>query len=242
MIDPVVAIGLLEDLWEFIHDHPDPVIIGAFILCGAGLPVPEEPILFMAGAVAHGLASGENMGIGLQLTRMTVDCTVGILLGDSLCFYLGRLLGPGILEWRWVGRIITQNRRDRAEEFFERYGNWSIFIARFFAGVRIVMYFSAGTSRRISYWRFLFMDFLGVLVSVPISVWVGSKIVKELEDIQTAKSRLGPFQVFLVAAIVVGIVVWFLLARKRRAAERAERAEQAGRAGQEGPKGPEGEK
>ena len=219
MIDSVLATSLWEDLWDLIHDHPDPVIIGMFILCGAGLPVPEEPILLLAGSAAHWLSSGENAGIGFQLTRMTVDCTVGILLGDLLCFSLGRGLGPGILKWRWVQRVITRKRQDRAEEFFDRYGNWSIFIARFFAGVRIVMYFSAGMSRKISYWRFLLMDFLGVLVSVPISVWIGFKIVKELDDIQNARSRLGPFQLILVAAIAVGLVVWFVLARKTKATE-----------------------
>jgi len=217
-VDPT----LLETLWQFVQDYPDPVIIGIFILCGCGLPVPEEPILLMAGAVAHQLSSGQTAGMGLQLTRITADCAVGILLGDLVCFLLGRTLGPGILRMRLVRRIATRPRRARAEKWFEDYGAWSIFIARFFAGVRIVMYFTAGMSRKVSYLRFLFMDFLGVLVSVPVSVWIGYKVTQELSDWEKAKSRLGHFHLILVAALVVGLVVWLVLARKKKVKDRAE--------------------
>ena len=219
----VAASGLLATLWEFVKDYPDPVIFGLFVLCGVGLPMPEEPILLMAGAVAVELTGG---GTGpdhhVQLVRMTLVCAVGILAGDLACFHLGRKVGRRILRFDIVRKIATRSRRVRAERFFQRYGAWSIFIARFFAGVRLVMYFSAGTSHRISYMRFLFMDFLGVLVSVPLSVWIGFVVYRELSDWQAAKAKLGVFHGILMAAIVVGLVVWFVLARKKRAADRHE--------------------
>jgi membrane protein DedA with SNARE-associated domain len=218
-----VESGLLAWLWEFVKDYPDPVIVGLFILCGVGLPMPEEPILLMAGAVAVELTGGGTApGHHWQLVRMTLVCAVGILAGDLACFYLGRKVGRRILRFQVVRKIATRSRRVRAERFFQRYGPWSIFIARFFAGVRLVMYFSAGTSHRISYLRFLFMDFLGVLVSVPISVWIGFVVYRELSDWEAAKSKLGVFHVFLMAAIVVGLVVWFVIAKKKRAADRRE--------------------
>ena len=159
--------GVLAAIWEFVQDYPDPVVFTLLLLCGVGLPVPEEPILLMAGAVAFELSSGQPSGMEVQLTRMTAVCALGILLGDVLCFHLGRTVGRGIFKIRFVKRIATRPRRVRAERFFQRYGPWSIFIARFFAGVRLVMYFSAGMSHRVSYLRFMLMDFLGVLVSVP---------------------------------------------------------------------------
>lgn len=215
---------LFASIQELIRDYPDLAIIGTFILCGCGLPIPEEPILLFAGYVAHGLTSGQASGMGLQLTRITADCAVGILLGDLVCFLLGRTLGPGILSSRIGIRIATKPRRDRAEKWFEDYGAWSIFIARFFAGVRIVMYFTAGMSRKVGVWKFLFMDFLGVLVSVPVSVWVGYKVTEELIDLEKAGAKLGAFHGILLAAIVVGLVVWFLLARKKKVKDRAEEA------------------
>ncbi len=217
------ASGLLATLWEFVKDYPDPVVFGLFVLCGVGLPMPEEPILLMAGAVAVELTGGGTApDHHIQLVRMTLVCAAGILAGDLACFHLGRKVGRRILRFDVVRKIATRSRRVRAERFFQRYGAWSIFIARFFAGVRLVMYFSAGTSHRISYMRFLFMDFLGVLVSVPLSVWIGFVVYRELSDWQAAKAKLGVFHGILMAAIVVGLVVWFVLARKKRAADRRE--------------------
>lgn len=211
----------LETIWEFILRYPDETIIGLFVLCGIGLPVPEEPILLMAGAVAERLASGENTGMGAQLLRMSSVCTVGILLGDLACFQMGRMLGGGILKWRFVARIATRPRRVRAERFFQKYGAWSIFLARFFAGVRLVMYFSAGTSRKIGYLKFMFMDFLGCLVSVPISVYVGYVVYHEFKDLSKASEKLGPFHFVIMAAIVVGLVVWWIIHRTHKRSEAA---------------------
>jgi membrane protein DedA with SNARE-associated domain len=217
------ASGLLATLWEFVQDYPDPVIFGLFVLCGVGLPMPEEPILLMAGAVAVELSGGGTApGHEIQLVRLTAVCAVGILIGDILCFHLGRKIGRRILHFQIIRKIATRSRRVRAERFFQRYGPWSIFIARFFAGVRLVMYFSAGTSHRISYLRFLFMDFLGVLVSVPLSVYIGFVVYRELSDWKAAKAKLGVFHGLLMAGILVGLVVWFVLAKKKRAADRYE--------------------
>jgi len=217
-VDP----GVLATIWEFVKDYPDPVVFTLLFLCGVGLPIPEEPILLMAGAVAFELSSGQHSGMGIQLTRLTVVCALGILLGDVLCFHLGRTVGRGIFKIRFVKRIATRPRRVRAERFFQRYGPWSIFIARFFAGVRLVMYFSAGMSHRVSYVRFILMDFLGVLVSVPISIWIGYVVYEQLSDWKAARGKLGTFHLVLVSGIAAGLLVWFVLARKKRAADREE--------------------
>ncbi len=221
MILGAESAGLVASLWEFVQDYPDPVLFGLLVLCGVGLPIPEEPILLMAGIVVWKLSSGEEPEI--QLLRMTAVCAFGILAGDLACFHAGKTIGRGIFRFKLVQAIATRPRRVRAERFFQRYGPWAIFIARFFAGVRLVMYFSAGMSRRVSYLRFLFMDFLGVLVSVPLSIWIGFLAWRELQNWEAAKAKLGTFHAFLVGGMAAGLVVWIILARKNRAAEKAAR-------------------
>lgn len=216
------ALSLSARLWELVHDYPDPFLLGLLVLCGVGLPIPEEPILLVAGYLAFDLSSRGQSGFEVQLLRMTLDCAVGILIGDLLCFHLGRKIGRGIFRFRFVKHIATRGRRVRAERFFQKYGAWSILIARFFAGVRLVMYFGAGMSHRISYARFLLMDGLGVLISVPISVWLGFVLVRELHDMKAAREKLGPFHLILMSAIVVGVVVWIVIARVKRRADRVE--------------------
>ena len=214
--------GVLQEVWRFVLAYGDPVVFILLVLCGIGLPMPEEPILLMAGAVACERAAGHPMGMEIQLTRFSAVCAAGILIGDLLCFHRGRRIGRGIFTIRFEKSIATRPRRVRAERFFHRYGPWAIFIARFFAGVRLVMYFSAGMSGRVSTWRFLLMDFLGVLVSVPISIWIGFVVYRELSDWEQAKAKLGTFHLVLVSGIVAGLLVWFILARKKRAADREE--------------------
>jgi membrane protein DedA with SNARE-associated domain len=212
--------GLVGQLWEWVKIYPDPVMLGMLILCGVGLPMPEEPILLLAGVVAVENTAveggGDHVGLHALLLRFTVVCSVGILIGDLLCFYLGRRIGRDIFKWRWVGKIATRPRRVRAERWFQEYGAWAIFLARFLAGVRLVMYFSAGMSRRVSVWKFVAMDFLGTLVSVPTSIWLAALAWEKLRDFDKAREKLGSFHKVLLAALVVGIVAWFLMARKRR--------------------------
>ncbi|MHC4924536.1 MAG: DedA family protein [Planctomycetota bacterium] len=219
MLAETADAGVISYLWEFVQVHPDPILFGILVLCGVGLPMPEEPILLMAGAIVVELTHGGQAEVGQHLTRITLVCSAGILVGDLLCFHLGRSLGHGIFRWNFVNRIATRPRRVRAERFFQKYGAWSIFLARFFAGLRLVTYFSAGMSRRVTYWTFLLMDFLGTLVSVPISIYIGYAVWKELQDWAEAKDRLGSFHVFLVAAIAVGLLVWWLIYRAGRKSE-----------------------
>ncbi len=221
MILAAESAGVIATLWEFVQDYPDPVVIGLLVLCGIGLPLPEEPVLLMAGAVVVELTSGGHEP-EVQLLRMTLDCAVGILIGDLATFYLGRTVGTGIFRIRLVRLIATRPRRVRAERFFRRYGAWAIFLARFFAGVRLVMYFGAGMSRRVSYLKFVFMDFLGVVVAVPVSVWLGFIAYRDLRDWNMARHKLGAFHVILFGAIAVGLLAWFLLSRKKRALDKQE--------------------
>lgn len=215
--------GFIDLLWGFVRDYPGPVVFGLLVLAGVGLPMPEEPILLMAGAIGVEILGDSTSRHAKEriLLEMTAVCSAGILVGDSLCFYLGRTLGRGILHRPWVARIATRPRRVRAERFFQRYGAWAIFIARFLAGVRLVMFFSAGMSRKVSYLKFLLMDFLGTLVSVPISVYIGFRVWEELRDWSVAEKRLGRFHLILLAAIVVGLLTWFLIHRAARKAEAA---------------------
>ena len=59
------------------------------------------------------------------------------------------------------------------QEKFVRYGNRMLFIARFLPGMRTTVYLTAGTSHRVSFLRFLLIDGLAALISVPFWVYLG---------------------------------------------------------------------
>jgi membrane protein DedA with SNARE-associated domain len=154
-------------------------LVGTFLilyLSGLGLPIPEEVTLLASGYVA-------STGAFSPWTASAV-AVAGILLGDSTIYYIGRRWGRHALDGP-LRRMLTPERVARAEDAFHRRKDWFLFGARFVAGVRVVAYFTAGMLR-VSYWRFLFLDTLGALISGPTSVfaawYLGTYL--ELEDIE----------------------------------------------------------
>jgi membrane protein DedA with SNARE-associated domain len=181
-------------------------------LCGVGLPLPEEVTLLASGLLLH---QGK-----VEFVPMVVVCSLAILLGDSVPYWLGRRYGMNALRIRWVRRIIHPERFARLEKRFQRHGNWAVFACRFFAGVRIPGYFLAGTLR-MGYGRFLLLDTLGVMLSVPISIWLGKVFADQMDRLQQSYRQL---HLVLAFAVVALILVLSVRARSRRAAQRAMQA------------------
>jgi len=170
----------------------------ALLLCGVGLPIPEEVTLLGAGFLLFQGKGSFPVMIGV--------CSAAILIGDSVPFWLGRHYGMRALEIRWVRRILHPERFAKLEQRFREHGNWATFACRFFAGVRIPGYFVAGTMR-MSYPRFLLLDALGVAISVPISIYLGKFFGEQSEQLHHVNKNFHLVLAFLVIALVVVIVV-----------------------------------
>jgi membrane protein DedA with SNARE-associated domain len=158
----------LEKVQGLFENFP---YLGPFIfllLCGLGLPSPEEVALIGAGILLH-----NRDETGVHYLPMLLVCSSAILIGDSLPFWLGRHYGLAALKLKWVAKLLHPERFAALERRFQSHGNWAIFSCRFLPGLRIPGYFVAGTLR-MSFWRFLILDTLGVAISVPASIYSGS--------------------------------------------------------------------
>jgi membrane protein DedA with SNARE-associated domain len=172
------------------------------LLCGVGLPLPEEVTLLGCGGLLY---EGHVSFVAISLV-----CGLAILIGDSVPYWLGRHWGMRALEKRWVRRVLHPELFARFEARFQRHGNWAIFACRFLAGLRIPGYFIAGTMG-MSYVRFLVLDALGVLISVPTSIWLGKLFFGKIDELQRYNKNLHHWLGYLAAALVLVIVVrWFL--------------------------------
>ena len=179
------------------------------LLCGVGLPLPEEITLIGSGLLLH---RGE-----VEFFEITLVCSVAILLGDSVPFWLGRHFGMSALQHRFVRRILHPERLAKLEARFLEHGNWATFACRFFAGVRIPGYFLAGTMR-MSYPRFLLLDSLGVLISVPISIYLGKVFGSSMDQLER---KLGDLHLILGFLLVTLLFVLVWRSRVRRKPEPA---------------------
>lgn len=196
--------------WFTRFHYAAPFVV--LLLCGLGAPLPEEVTL-----IGSGYLCSQDV---VEFVPITIVCSAAILLGDSIPYWLGRHYGLAALRSKWVAKVLHPERFAKLERRFEDNKNWSIFTCRFLPGLRIPGYFVAGTLR-MSYTRFLLLDGLGVLVSVPTSIWVAELVFRKLGDLQRVQEKVSEFNHLLLAAVAVGVVGYLLWRRwrKRKAAQ-----------------------
>ncbi len=178
-----------------------------FILCGLGLPVPEEILLITAGFLCY---QGRA-----EYWAMTLVSAGGILVGDVLPFLLGRQFGPRLLRLRWLRFVINRQRLAMFDRWFRKRGDLVILIARFIPGLRVVAFFTGGTMR-MRWGRFLLLDLCGIALVVPTFVFLGwhfgDKIELTITWINTIENSI--LYVVLVLTAVFGL--WYWLRRRAR--------------------------
>ena len=194
------------------------------LLCGLGLPAPEETFLIAAGILLH---KGE-----VEFLPITLLCSAAILIGDSLPFFLGRRYGMQALEIPWIARVLHPERFQRFRKRFEEHGDRAIFGCRFLPMLRIPGYFVAGTMG-MRYSRLLLLDGLGILLSVPISIYLGKLFGGQVERLKETVHDLHLILAVVIFALLLGLAIRW---RWSRAA-----AVQASAEGGDGPRAASGQ-
>ena len=179
------------------------------LLCGLGLPMPEEVALIGAGILLFQKS--------VRFLPITLVCSSAILIGDSIPYWLGRHYGVAALKSRWVAKVLHPERFAKLERRFAEHGNYAVFTCRFLPGLRIPGYFVAGTLR-MGFPRFLFIDFLGVLISVPTSIYLG-KIFGD--SVQRLNQEIHHLHLWL-ALVVLALASVLIVRAWRRKRERAD--------------------
>lgn len=198
----------MESLTQYLDEFTYVGVSVWLLLAGLGLPLPEDIPLIFGGVMA---ARGE-----IDVVWHFILSMIFIIVGDSCLFFIGQRIGQATaVSPRWQ-RLITPERRAKVQVFFEKYGLWTVFFGRFVAGIRGAVFVSAGVVG-FSYPRFVLMDFLAALVSVPVWIYLGWITGANWEEIlETAKD----YQLAIVvgAAVVTGAIFYVSNRRKKAAA------------------------
>ena len=199
---------LLIDLLHFIQPygtHSYIVILGVLLACGFGLPLPEDITLVAAGILAARDIIDFNTTVAL--------CMFGVLLGDGIIFGLGSRYGTKLRTTKFFSLILPERRDAAVKAIFEKYGDKVIFMARFMPGLRTPLFFAAG-SYHISVWKFLALDGLAAVLSVPLWVYVGFLFGANLEELEKVV-RKAQFGIYAGLAVLVLLFVGAYLVKKR---------------------------
>lgn len=188
-------------------------IIVVLVLCGLGLPLPEEvPILTSAILAASGT---------LNPWWALGSLMVGIMLGDSVIYWLGRRWGTQVLEHRLAKRMLTPERRDKIAGYFDKYGAWIIFIGRFLPGLRAPLFLTAGTMR-VSFWTFFGMNGAAAAISVPASFGLAYYFTNQLEKALSVRDSVQYWAFGGLTVLVVGSLLakrWWTRRQSGKAAK-----------------------
>jgi membrane protein DedA with SNARE-associated domain len=192
------------------------------VLCGFGLPMPEDVILVTGGVLAWLSSDLEAVSFGGMvrdpgLVAMVAVGLSGILAGDSVIFLAGRRFGHRVADFRPLRRIITPEKLELVEKKVRHRGNIVVMFARFLPGLRAPTYFTVGHAR-MPYWKFLIFDGTAALISAPLWVCVGFWFGSDLEEAARVASRFSHYILLGVAVVLAALVFRWLQARRAGAA------------------------
>jgi membrane protein DedA with SNARE-associated domain len=204
-----LLIDMLDTLIRFFTENGYLAVFTVLMICGFGLPIPED-ISLVAGGVIAGLGYA-------NVHLMALVAFVGVIAGDVLMFIIGRVWGERVLRVRWIAYLLTPRRYAQVQAKFSRFGNRVMFVARFLPGLRSPIYLTAGMTGRVSFMRFFLLDSLAALISVPIWVYLGYYGAQNHEWLLKWLGR-GKVIVMLVAVTILALVFryfWRRTARRR---------------------------
>jgi len=144
---------------NFIHHWGYLALVLLTVAEAACIPIPSEVTVGYAGALA---ATGR-----LNLAVVILLATVGETVGAYIAYVVGRTGGRAFVDrfGRYV--LLSHADLDRAENWFERRGEWSVAVGRVVPLVRTFIAFPAGVAEMPPV-RF------GLLTASGSLVWIGA--------------------------------------------------------------------
>ena len=158
--------SLSSSLTTFVRDHGLAAVF-FLMLVDAVLPAASELVMVVGGALAAGAFGASVSLFGAHISggfwayvAVSLAGTIGYLIGSIFGWAIGTYGGRPFLErhGRWLH--LTPATLERAERWFERHGDWAVFLGRITPVVRSFVSIPAGVFR-VSYLRYVVLTLIG---------------------------------------------------------------------------------
>jgi membrane protein DedA with SNARE-associated domain len=219
-----VLASITDTLTSFIGDYGLYAVFG-LMLVDAVLPAASELVMLYAGALAAGAFAGQNVVFfGERVSSgfwafvvMTLAGAIGYTLGSIGGWAIGYYGGRPYLErhGRWLH--VSPARLERAERWFDRFGDAAVFLGRITPVVRSFVSIPAGIFR-MEIVRFTVLSFLGTLIWCAGLAGIGWGLGSHYERFHHEFRYVE----YAVAGLLVAGIVYLVL--RRRATKLGRRA------------------
>jgi membrane protein DedA with SNARE-associated domain len=198
------------------------------MMIDAVFPAASEIVMLYAGAVAGGLLGadhhisvfGHELGYGIgAFLVMALAGTLGYFTGSIIGWAIGRYGGRPLLDshGRWFH--LSPERVDRAEKWFEKWGNFGVLVGRVTPVVRSFVSIPAGVFR-MPFGPYCLYSFVGsavwAFVIAGFGYGLGSSYEKFNHDFKYVEYAVVAGVVGLAAYLVLR---WFNAAKVKRRAD-----------------------
>jgi membrane-associated protein len=178
------------------------LILFVIVFIETGLVVmpflPGDSLLFAAGAFA---ATG-----ALNLAGVFVLLAFAAILGDTVNYWIGHRIGPRVFQEDV--RFLKREYLERTQQFYEKHGGKTIFLARFIPIIRTFAPFVAGVGT-MRYGKFIVYNVVGALVWTTLFTFAGFFF----GNIPVVRDHFG---LVVVAIIVISVLpVFYELVQQR---------------------------
>jgi membrane protein DedA with SNARE-associated domain len=176
-------------------------LAGILLLCGLGLPIPEDISLIAAGYFSW-------RGV-LNVHKAFLVCFAAVVVGDSLAFFMGRFFGRRVLASELAKRYFTPRRQLRVRAYFRKFGSKVVLVGRFTPGLRFTIFFTGGTLHLRPSVFFVY-DFMAAAFSVPVLVYSAWFFGGQIDSVisYARRTERGLIAAFIIAGIVIGTRAW----------------------------------
>jgi membrane protein DedA with SNARE-associated domain len=199
VVEPIVDVAT-----EFIGSAGVVAVFLLMTLESACIPVPSEAIMLFAG---FAVSKGE-----LTLFGIVAAGVLGNLVGSWIAYAVGYYGRLDLLEKNRLIHISPKHLK-WADDWFERYGSWTVFFSRMLPIIRTFISLPAGVAK-MPFWRFTAYTLAGCIPWVLMLALVGQSVGSNWED---WRHKLGYLDYVVLVAIVVGAI--YLVVRRRRDGE-----------------------
>jgi membrane protein DedA with SNARE-associated domain len=181
---------LIDWVTETIGDYGLFAVFGLMLLESMGILIPSEAISPFAGYLVSqgriGLFGAVSAGVLGNLAGSWIAYLIGLWGGRELWFHYGRYVG------------VRQHHLILAEKWFDKYGEFTVFISRCLPVVRTFISFPAGTAR-MNFAKFTFYTFLGCVPWVFALTYLGYLLGENWE-------MIGDYLHYLDYAVTLGVL------------------------------------
>jgi len=203
---------LVNETSHFVRDGGLPGIFALMAISSACIPIPSEVVMLFAGfAVADpGQSASQHH---MTMTGIIVAGLLGTMVGSWVAYAIGRAGRLELLE-RHGGKVkwmpTHRAQIDRADRWFQRYGDSTVLFGRLIPLVRAFVSLPAGIAK-MPIGRFTLLSLIGSIPWVVALAFAGHALGSDWTSVRKAFEYID---YLVVALILVGFV--YLIVRRRR--------------------------